>query len=178
MRPVFATLVFVIGITNSLLATTILPADMGELSHEAVAIVVGRVAAVDARWTAERRGIETLVTLEAETYLKGGLGESVQFVTAGGELGRFQNVVVGAPRFVKGERIIVFLGAHGPSIPFILGFNQGVFRVTADQAALVTPPAVLPSASGGRIVRGDPSRRAMPLPEFARTVRELVGARP
>lgn len=157
-------------------ATSILPADMGELSHDAVAIVVGRVAAVDARWTAERRGIETLVTLEAETYLKGALGESVQFVTAGGELGRFQNIVVGAPRFVKGERVVVFLGARGPSVPFIVGFNQGVFRVTADREELVSPPAIMPTGAGGRIVRGDPSRRAMPLPDFERSVRLLVSA--
>jgi hypothetical protein len=177
MRHGLTTLLFIAGITRSLVATSILPADVGELSHDAVAIVVGRVAAVDARWTAQRRGIETLVTLDVETYLKGALGGSVQFVTAGGELGRFQNIVVGAPRFVKGERVVVFLGARGPSIPFVLGFNQGVFRVTDDRAELVTPPVILPTGSG-RIVRGDPSRRPMPLPEFERTVRELAGARP
>ena len=176
-RAGLAALGLIVGLAAAPQATSILPADIGELSHEAVAIVVGRVVAVDARWTAERRGIETLVTLEAETYLKGGLGESVQFVTAGGELGRFQNIVVGAPRFVKGERVVVFLGSRGPSIPFVLGFSQGVFRVAADRAELVTPPAVLPAGSG-RIVRGDPSRRPLPLPEFERTVRELAGARP
>jgi hypothetical protein len=159
-------------------ATTILPADMSELSHDAVAIVVGRVAAIDARWTAGRRGIETLVTLEAETYLKGGLGESVQFVVPGGELGRFQNVVVGAPRFVAGERIVVFLGARGPSIPFVLGFNQGLFRVVADSRdEFVTPPPVMATASATRITRGDPARRPMRLREFERTVRELAGSR-
>jgi hypothetical protein len=168
-----------VGFTGMLQATSVLPADVGELSHDAVAIVVGRVAAVDARWTEERRGIETLVTLDVETYLKGGLGESVQFVTPGGDLGRFQNVVVGAPRFVTGERVVVFLGARGPSIPFILGFNQGVFRVKAgDRAELVTPPAILPTAPAGRIIRGDPSRRPMPLAEFERSIRELVGGRP
>jgi len=72
---------------------------------------------------------------------------------------------------------VVFLGTHGPSIPYVLGFNQGVFRVGSDRAELVTPPAVLPTAAG-RIVRGDPSRRPAPLPEFERTIRELVGARP
>lgn len=170
---------FLFGFVAAIQATSILPADVGELSHEAVAIVVGRVAAVDARWTAERRGIETLVTLEAETYLKGALGQSVQFVIPGGELGRFQNIVVGAPRFVPGERVVVFLGARGPSIPFILGFNQGVFRVASDtRDDLVTPPAVLPTGSTTRIVRGDPARRAMRLPQFERTIRELVGARP
>lgn len=179
MRQGFATIAFVLCLAGPLRATSILPADVGELSHEAVAIIVGRVAAVDARWTAERRGIETLVTLDAETYLKGGLGRSVQFVTPGGDLGRFQNIVVGAPRFVRGERVIVFLGARGPSLPFILGFNQGVFRVTAsDRDDLVTPPAFLPTGTTGRIVRGDPSRRPMPLAQFERSIRALVGAAP
>ena len=66
MRHGLTTLFFIVGITRSLLATSILPADVGELSHDA-SHLVGRVAAVDARWTAEQRGIETLVTLDVET---------------------------------------------------------------------------------------------------------------
>jgi hypothetical protein len=178
MRQGLFTLACSVCLASALQATSIVPADMGELSHDAVAIVVGRVTAIDARWTAGRRGIETLVTLEAETYLKGSLGQSVQFVVPGGELGRFRNVVVGAPRFVAGERIVVFLGARGPSIPFVLGFNQGVFRVGDSRDELVTPPVVLPTGAATRITRGDRSRRPMRLAEFERTVRELAGGRP
>jgi hypothetical protein len=161
-------------------ATSLLPADTGELSREARAIVVGRVADVSARWAEGRRGIETLVTLEAQTYLKGTLGSTVQFLVPGGELGRFRNIVVGAPQFVAGERVIVFLGARGPGIPYILGFSQGVFRVTAqDGGWVVTPPALIPSgAAAVRIVRGDPARRAMALDEFERQVRQLAAGKP
>ena len=103
MRHGLIALVFIVGITRSLLATTILPADVGELSHDAVAIVVGRVAAVDARWTAERRGIETLVTLDVETYLKGALGESVQFVTCRGRAGPLSEHRRGRASFREGR---------------------------------------------------------------------------
>ena len=160
-------------------ATVIVPADLGELSREALAIVRGRVAAVDARWTEDHRTIETIVTLEAEGYMKGAFGPTVQFRVPGGELGRFRSIVVGAPEFAVDQRVVVFLGAHGPSVPYILGFSQGVFRLVraADNTGwLVTPPANMPSAAGTvPVVRGDPSRRALPLDDFERRVRSLAG---
>ncbi|PYR26043.1 MAG: hypothetical protein DMF98_10240, partial [Acidobacteria bacterium] len=68
-------------------------------------------------------------TLEVERYLKGSLGDSLEFRVPGGEFGRFRSVVVGAPEFAVDERIVVFLGAKGPAIPYVLGLSQGVFRV-------------------------------------------------
>ena len=159
-------------------ATVIVPADLGELSREARAIVRGRVASLDAQWTEDRGTIETIVTLEVESYLKGALGQVLRFRVPGGELGRFRSIVVGAPEFVVDERVVVFLGAQGPSVPFVLGFNQGVFRVVpaSDRSEWVmTPLAMLsgPADATGRVVRGDPARRAMALDEFERRVRAL-----
>jgi hypothetical protein len=145
-------------------ATVIIPADLGELSRDAIAIVRGRVAAVDARWTEDRGTIETIVTLEVEGYLKGALGQVARFRVPGGELGRFRSIVV---------------GAHGPTVPHVVGFNQGVYRLVraADNAGwLVTPPANLPAAAGSvRIVRGDVNRRPLPLADFEQRVRALAG---
>src|SRR5947207_6601517 len=78
-------------------ATTIIPADLGELSRDARAIVRGRVAAVDPQWTEDHGTIETMVTLDVESYLKGDLGPTLRFRVPGGELGRFRSIVVGAP---------------------------------------------------------------------------------
>lgn len=161
-------------------ATVIIPADLGELSRDALAIVRGRVAAVDPRWTGDRRTIETIVTLEVESYLKGTFGPTMQFSVPGGELGRFRSIVVGAPAFAVDERVVVFLGARGPGVPYVVGFSQGVYRVVraADNTGwLVTPPAILPPAAGTvAIVRGDPSRVPLALDDFERRVRGLVGA--
>jgi hypothetical protein len=161
-------------------ATVIVPADLGELARDARAIVRGRVAALDTQWTDDRGTIETIVTLEVEEYLKGPLGPMLRFRVPGGELGRFRSIVVGAPEFAVDQRVVVFLGAWGPSVPYVLGLSQGVFRIVraADNSGwLVTTPALMPAIGAGavRIVRGDPSRRALPLAEFERQVRALAG---
>lgn len=160
-------------------ATVVVPADLGELTRDALAIARGRVTAVDAQWTEDRGTIETIVTLEVESYLKGSLGSTVRFRVPGGTLGRFRSIVVGAPEFAVDQRIVVFLGAHGPTVPFVVGFNQGVYRVAraADNSGwLVTSPVMLPSPGGNvRLVRGDVSRRPQPLGDFEQTVRALAG---
>jgi hypothetical protein len=159
-------------------ATVLIPADLGELSRDALAIARGRVTALDAQWTEDHGTIETIVTLEVESYLKGALGATLRFRVPGGELGRFRSVVIGAPSFAVDQRVVVFLGAHGPSVPHLLGMTQGVFRVAraADNSGwLVTSPVLLPGAVTARLVRGDPSRRTLALADFEQTVRALAG---
>jgi hypothetical protein len=161
-------------------ATVLIPADLGELSRDALAIARGRVAALDAQWTEDHGTIETIVTLQVETYLKGSLGSTLRFRVPGGELGRFRSIVVGAPELAVNQRIVVFLGARGPSIPFVLGLNQGVFHVSRaadDSGWFVASPVMMPTTAGDvRVVRGDPARRPLALDQFEQTVRSLAGA--
>jgi hypothetical protein len=160
-------------------ATVLVGADLGELSRDAVAIARGTVVAVEARWGDNRRTIDTIVTLEVERYLKGSFGGTLEFRVPGGELGRFRNVVVGAPVFSVDERIIVFLGAHGPSLPYVLGLSQGVFRIALPPGAsgwVVASPAFFPvQSAAARIVRGDGARSTVPLADFEQRVRALAG---
>jgi hypothetical protein len=184
MKSLIWGVLLVVAFSAAPRATMILPADLGELSRDARAIPRGRVVAVESRWTENRRGIESLVTLEAETYLKGQLGGTVRFRVPGGTIGRFRSVTVGAPEFAVGQHVIVFLGARGPSVPYVLGMGQGVYRLTQDRrgAWVVTPPPVLPSATSSarptRIVRGDPGRVSAPLADFERRVRSFAVTRP
>ena len=170
---------FIVVLAVPARATVLIPAVLGELSRDALAIARGRVAALDPQWTEDRGTIETIVTLEVESYLKGSLGSTLRFRVPGGELGRFRSIVVGAPEFAVDQRVVVFLGARGPSVPYVLGMNQGVFRVSraADNSGwLVTSPVLLPATGGAiRVVRGDPSRRALALGDFEQTVRTLAG---
>ena len=71
-------------------ATVLVPTDLAELARDAQVIARGQVVAVDAQWTDDRRTIETVVTLEAESYLKGERGRTLQFKVPGGtmEIGR------------------------------------------------------------------------------------------
>jgi len=71
--------------------------------------------------------------------------------------------------------VIVFLGASGPRVPFVLGLSQGVYRVgaTPDGALLVAPPPVMPGVTSP-IIRGSAARRPAALADFERDVRALV----
>ena len=178
MRPTLV-LILIVVLAGRGGATVVIPADLGELARDAVAIARGRVVAVDGRWSDDRRSIDTIVTFDVERYLKGGLGATMQFRVPGGELGRLRSIVVGAPEFSVGDRAVIFLGARGQSVPYVLGLSQGVFRVVraGDESGwLVTPPPLFPATSGtARIVRGDVTRRPMPLTDFEDRVRALAG---
>jgi len=174
MRVVLITILLSVITDGAARATVVVPADLNQLSREAVAIARGHIVAVEPQWKDDRRGIETLVTLETETYLKGSLGSAVQFRVPGGSLGRFRSVVVGAPQFTVGQHVILFLGSHGPTIPYVLGLSQGVYRLTqSPQGDLMVTPPVIAAASDGPIVRG--SLRPSSLGDFERQVRALVG---
>jgi hypothetical protein len=158
--------------------TTIVPVDLRELTRSAGAIVRGRVSDTNVQWTADRRSIETVVTLETEATLKGSLSAPVRFSVPGGTLGRYRRILVGAPELVVGDRVVVFLAVSGPTMPYLVGFGQGVFRVQADssRALVVTPPPLAPSPTGAvAVVRGDPVRRPVPLQEFERQIRQFTG---
>lgn len=157
-------------------ATVLVPTDLNELARDATIIARGEVVSVDARWTEGRRSIETIVTMETESYMKGQLGRTLQFSVPGGTVGRLRNLVLGAPRFERGQHIIVFLGASGPQVPHILGLNQGVYRVDASASgeAVVMPPPVMPGVAG-RVVRGAASRTPAPLASFEARIRQLAG---
>jgi hypothetical protein len=163
-------------------ATVYISADLGELTTEARAIAYGRVIGLEAQWLEGRRSIETLVTIDVETYVKGDLGRTVTLRVPGGQMGPYRSVMLGAPTFVEGEQVVVFLAAAGPAIPHLVGLAQGVFRVRTDVATgarLVTPEIVrMPGAAAlepVRVVRGDASRRPAPLAAFLQEVRALAG---
>ncbi len=159
-------------------ATVLVPATLEELSREAHTIVRGRVVATDAIATGDWRSIETVVTLATEGALKGSVGSAVQFRMPGGQVGRYRRVVLGAPELRVGQRVIVFLTDRRADLPYVIGLGQGVFRlVQRSDGWVVTPPvadavANLPQA----VVRGDGSRRLLPLADFEREVRALIGA--
>jgi hypothetical protein len=159
-------------------ATVLIPAEFREIVTGSEIIVYGRVADVHAEWTDDRRQIDTVVSLEAATYLKGGPGELVTFKVPGGQIGRYKNVMVGAPEFHAGEEAVVFLSARGPSVAHVFGLSQGVFRVHVDArtgARVVTPPVLMATSDAPEpLTRGAAGRMPLPLETFAATVRTAM----
>jgi hypothetical protein len=159
-------------------AMTYVSVDFPTLVGEARAIVIGRVVALQPRWREGRRGIETVLTLDVERYLKGQFGPTVALAVPGGQMGRYRAVVPGAPAFAEGEELVLFLAADAPGAAHLLGLGQGVFRIMTDRASglRLVVPEILATVPTGRVkvVRGDVTRRPMPLEQFAGAVRAAI----
>jgi hypothetical protein len=160
-------------------ATLYLPVDFAEMVTSAKDIAHGRVVDVRSDLTPDRRTIVTYVTIAVEQHLKGSFGEAVTFRVPGGQVGRYRRIVVGAPQFSPGDEVIVFLTARGPSIPYLFGLSQGVYRVSrrAGAGPLVTPLPAIATGGADRLVRGDPARRPLALDAFARQVKTILESR-
>jgi hypothetical protein len=165
-------------LASPLHATVLIPAEFREIVSGSQVIVYGRIADVQAEWSDDRRAIDTVVTVEAGTYLKGGPGRVVTFRVPGGQIGRYKNVIVGAPEFQPGEEAVLFLTARGPSVANVFGLSQGVFRVRVDGATgqkLVIPPVLMAAGQAPEAVtRGAVNRTPLPLDTFAATVRAAM----
>lgn len=178
MRRILA-LILLLFCAPALRATVLVPAEFREIVAGSQIIVYGRIDEVRPEWSADRRRIDTIVTVEAASYLKGGPGSTVTFRVPGGTIGRYKNVMVGAPEFRTGEEAVLFLNAQGPSVAHVFGLSQGVFRVRVDARSgrrLVIAPVLLSNGeTAQKVTRGDPARRPLPLETFAATVRSVMG---
>jgi hypothetical protein len=159
-------------------ATVLLPAEFREIVAGSQIIVYGRIAEVRPEWSADRRRIDTVVTVAAGSYLKGGPGATVTFRVPGGQIGRYRNVMVGAPAFEPGEEAVLFLSASGPSIAHVFGLSQGVYRVRVEPRTgrrIVIPPVLMAQGDEPQaVVRGDRTRRQLALDAFSATVRDAM----
>jgi hypothetical protein len=178
MRRVFLAFAVLFCLTTPIRGTVLVPAEFREIVGGSQIIVYGRVLDVRAIWVDDRRQIDTIVTVEAGTYLKGGPGETVTFRVPGGQIGRYRNVLVGAPEFRPGDEAFLFLRAEGPAVARIFGLNQGVFRVSIDARTgrrLVIPPPLMARGEAPEIVtRGAPERQPLSLDDFAGQVRQAM----
>jgi hypothetical protein len=167
------------SLSVALHATVIVPIEFRELVATAPVIVHGQVVDVRGGWVDGRRSVETFVTIAVADYLKGNLGESVTVRVPGGQIGRYRTVFVGAPAFEPGDEVVLFLKRAGQSYLYIIGLSQGAFRVVADAQTgrrMVTTPVVM--GTGGDapepIVRGDVTRKPMPIDSFRDAVRQVL----
>jgi hypothetical protein len=162
-------------------ATVLVPAEFREIVAGSQIIVYGRIADVRPEWSGDRRRIDTVVTVQAGSYLKGGPASLVTFRVPGGQIGRYKNVMIGAPEFQPGEEAVLFLRAEGPSMAHVFGLSQGVFRVRVDARSgrrLVLPPVLMANGDTPQTVkRGALERRPLLLDAFAATVRAAMAQR-
>jgi hypothetical protein len=155
-------------------ATTLLPADFAQMVSESQLIVHARVVAVEGELIGTRRTIESRVTIQVLSSIKGQAASELVFRVPGGRVGRYRRIFVGAPTFNAGDEVLLFLKGRAPSLAMPYGLSQGVYRVSrAGGSPVVTPVPPLDGVAG--TLRGDPVRTPLALDEFTHQVRALAG---
>ena len=179
MTKALLLLALVVSASNAR-ALTVLPATFEELVRESASVVHGRVRAVHAAWTADRRTIQSTVTLDVIDAFKGTSTDTATFVVPGGEAGGRILVVPGAPVFTAGDEVVVFLQGHAPAMPQPVGLSLGVYRVSAFAASgtsMVVPSPVHAASMPSKVTRGTSARAVRSLATFAADVRAVGDAR-
>ncbi|MEW6322494.1 MAG: hypothetical protein AB1635_15575 [Acidobacteriota bacterium] len=157
-------------------AVTLVPMTLDDIVRGADVALYGRVARVEGRWTADRRRIESLVTLDVVETLKGAARERLRFALPGGQAGDRVQVIPGAPALREGDLVVVFLASEGPALPRPVGWTQGVLPVTPDVrtgAPLVSAP--LRGEPGSRVTRGSAARAPVTVAALTALVRAIDG---
>ena len=166
--------VALIALASPLGATVLVPAEFREIVNGSQIIAFGRVIDTTAEMSEDRKRIDTLVSVRVDTYLKGGPGETLVFKVPGGQVGRYRNLMVGAPMFEVGDEAVFFLTARGGGTPYVFGLSQGVFRVRFDDVTkrrMVVPPALIARGDSPEVVvRGSAARRSVTLELFGAQV--------
>ncbi len=122
-------------------ATTVVPPSFEHLVDAAARVVVAEVVRVEPRAAfapGGRRVIVTAVTFAPRRVVKG--EETGPFVVEflGGTLGDETMEVVGSPRWVVGDRDVLFLGAGRSRLSPLVGLMHGRVRVRLDAAGVET----------------------------------------
>lgn len=166
-----------IALTAHAFATVIVPAEFREIVAGAQVIVIGRVVDVRAEWEDGRRRIDSYVTIEVTSTLKGPAADTRTFVVPGGQIGRYRSVMVGAPLFTPGDEAVLFLNVRSGAVAHVFGLNQGVYRVRTDARGqrMVVPPALMARTDSAEVVtRGAVTRRPVSLEAFSAQVRTVL----
>ncbi len=142
VSAVIATVLGLISLVESTLATTVVRRSTEELTVLSEAVVEGRVTAVEAKWHDEHQFVYTYVTIEVGEVFKGhGVASTIVVEELGGVANGVTVTVPSVPEFEVGEDVVVFLDIVNDNYR-CHGFAQGKFTVeTGDDGALrVTRP--------------------------------------
>ena len=157
-RGVPRRLVLLLLLALPALATTLVAMDVPALARASRCVVRARVVSVSALRSDAGR-ITTAVEVERlETWAGPDLAV-LRILVPGGVVGAVGQRVEGAPRFVQGEEVVLFLAAHGPAFQPV-GLGQGVWRVDRSSGPV---PLVRPEPLEGMLLVGPDTARAASL---------------
>lgn len=115
-------------------ATTVIPMDLKELAENAELIFVGTVTHIGSE--KEAKTIHTYVTFSDLQVLKGiHLDPTIEIRLGGGTVRGETVEVLGMPKFVVGERALIFLAGNFQYLCPIVGWGQGRYKVKREHTS-------------------------------------------
>ncbi len=164
-------------------ASVMVRATVEELAAEATLVVRATVTSTEGRLSSDGRRIYTRAVLEVAHAYKGAVAGPLIVHAPGGSFAGRGQLVHGAPRFDRGDELVLFLGkkAESPEGPIwgVVGMAQGRLALTKDASGALL---VTPEVDGLELVEADgktPAERpiAIPLPAFEARLRAAVAAK-
>ena len=129
---VFALLLPALLMSAQAFGTTLAYKSFDDLVKESDAVISGRVASIESRYNASHE-IYTFVTFDGLSVLGGDYqGQTLTLRFKGGQVENNISQIVGSPEFSVNDQVIVFVEGNGRYMVPVVGWTQGVFRVTAD----------------------------------------------
>lgn len=126
LAPAVAVLAMVAVLAPATLASRVRPVNLEEMTDRAGRIVQGDCTAVEIVHDPELGVDVARVSLRVERSLKGEAAETLTF--------RMLTEATGLPRFVEGERVILFLyGETESGLTSPVGLGQGKFTIVEDK---------------------------------------------
>lgn len=113
IRSLVVSAVMVLVAVSLASASVTVPLTTLELADASVAIVRGRVVAVDSAWDGAGGGaIYTYVVVRVRETLKGDVPKRITLKQLGGTVGNMTLAVDGQAEFTRGEEVVLFLGVR------------------------------------------------------------------
>ncbi len=139
-----------------------------ELARTSDAVVRGKVAGGQARWSDDHLRISTTWEVRSQAVLRGRAPGVVRVVVPGGVVGRIAQRNDAAPSLAPGEEVVLFLRRAGPDAFYVSELAQGKFSV---RGAVAAPDLSRFSFVGSSARAGERRSEEMPLRELERRVR-------
>ena len=124
----FRCMTWLVGISGLVLGAQIRPLTIEDMATRATRICHGRVEAVEVAREASGNFV-TRVEIATQTTWKGSPTNRLTVTQPGGTLGTRRVVIPGAPTFVPGEEVVVFLSLNPRGEWLTLDLAQGKFSV-------------------------------------------------
>lgn len=153
MRPLLLALLLLAAQAR---AATLIHMTLEEMAERSSAILRGRCVRVYSQWNPQHTDIYTHSVFRVERYYRGLLGMELEIVEPGGAVDGWESVYPGIPRFAVGEEAVLFLWTGRSGRHQVIGYGQGVFRLTTDGKtvqSLGDEPVIEPDSHAGHEVR-------------------------